>query len=92
MECIQWNRVRFHLDQGHCQVDKIFILLSHSDDPAGADFQSCRSSIPDRAEPILKGVRGADGGVKSFARIQVVVHSIDSRRFQTLGLLFTHEA
>ena len=33
MEHIQWNRVRLHLDQGHCQVDEVFVLLSHSDDP-----------------------------------------------------------
>jgi hypothetical protein len=30
--------------------------------------------------------------VKGFARIQVVVDPIDSRRLQTLGLLFIHEA
>ena len=92
MECVQWNRVRLHLDQGHRQVDEVFVLFSHSDDPTRADFQSCRSGVPDGAEPILKGVRGADRGVKGFARIQVVVDTIDSCRFQTLGLLFTHEA
>ncbi len=30
--------------------------------------------------------------VKGFAGIQVVVHSIDSRRLQSLGLLFIHKA
>jgi hypothetical protein len=33
MEHIQWNRVRLHLDQGHRQVDEVFVFFSHSDDP-----------------------------------------------------------
>ena len=82
----------FTSTQGHCEIDEIFILFSHSHDPAGTDFQSCRTSILDGAEPVLEGVRGADGGMKGFARIQIVIHPIDPCRLQPLGLLFIHEA
>ena len=92
MEHVQRYRVWFHLDQGHCQVDEVLVLLSHSHDPAGTDFQSCRSRVPDGAESVLEGVGGADGSMKGFTRIQVVVHPIDARRLQSLGLLFVHEA
>ena len=34
MERVQRNGVRLYVDQGHRQVDEVFVLFSHADDPA----------------------------------------------------------
>jgi len=60
MEHVQWNRVRLDFAECHGEVDQIFVLLAHADDPTGTDFQSCRPRILDRGQAILKCVGGTD--------------------------------
>ena len=92
MEHVQWNRVRLDFAEGHGEVDQIFVFLTHPDNATGADFQSCRPSTANSTESVLEGVRGADRGVKGFAGVQIMVHSIDACCFQAFGLCFVHQA
>src|SRR4029079_4671190 len=92
MEHVQWNRVRLDFSECHGEVDQIFVLLAHADDPTGTDFQSCRPSAANGTESVLDGVGGTDLSMKGFAGVQIMVHSIDAGCFQAFGLCFVHQA
>ena len=48
--------------------------------------------MPNRGEPVLKGMRAADFRVIGFARIQIVIDAVHAGGFRVFRLAFVEES
>ena len=92
VEEVERNRLDPQRPQFHRHVDQISPGLPHPHDPSAAQLEAGRAARCERCHPVGVRVGRADLRIEAFARVEVVIHLVDPRSGEGLGLLGGEEA